>query len=204
MNFEAAAKYWGTLEKELVLNPPLDVIQDLHRRLFADEPDYRAGQLKASANYVPLKGGQFQWFTLPHDVEQEFDLLNAQLAGLLREMEKAEEAEPMCGVYLAFAHARMIYIHPFVDGNGRLLRWVAHAQSGALAFEMGEFEQLFRNTLEGKHGAENWSYIEALQQAPNNLFHLVRFFQREDAPEPDFPLPPPHAIPSKRDSRPPM
>jgi hypothetical protein len=208
MNFQAAADYWSYLEEELVLNPPLEVVQELHRCLFGAEPAMQPGELKSSTNFVKLTGGQYQWFTLPQDVPGEFARLRDQLQMLSAQFipglaGQAGEGAVLHAIFLAFAHARMIYIHPFADGNGRVARWISHAQAQLLHRVTSPLAKLLADSQQGKQGKDNRKYLVGLQQAPVNLFFLATLCQLPEEPALPFPLDPPYQIPAPRRSRPP-
>ena len=85
-----------------------DDILDIHRRVFGYVDPIHAGQLRKHQVYV----GSFT----PPSAEEISDYLN----DLIQWVNSSEEIQDMHAIELAaIAHYKFVYIHPFIDGNGR-------------------------------------------------------------------------------------
>lgn len=114
-------------------------VQDLHRELFARLP---AADL-ATAEHAPVVPGELrqrdvqvgQHVAPAHGSVARF---LARWAGFYGTVRRGEAAL----VALAAAHQRLGWIHPFVDGNGRVMRLHTHTALSALGYTGGLWSPL--------------------------------------------------------------
>lgn len=114
-------------------------VQDLHRELFARLP---AADL-AAAEHAPVAPGELrqrdvqvgQHVAPTHGSVAQFLVRWADFYGTVRRGEAALVA-------LAAAHQRLGWIHPFVDGNGRVMRLHTHTALHALGYTGGLWSPL--------------------------------------------------------------
>lgn len=85
-----------------------DDILDIHRRVFGYVDPIHAGQLRKHQVYV----GSF----IPPSAEETSDYLD----DFIQWLNSSEDTQDMHVIELAaIAHYKFVYIHPFIDGNGR-------------------------------------------------------------------------------------
>lgn len=177
MNLEAGLNFWKFLPREAILCPRLDDLMDLHGHLFGQIPEMHPGELKTARNFVQANGGRFLIFTEPAEIPAEYARLAEEATGLqsrLNEVAGDGAFIEKCR-FVAHFHARLIYIHPFYDGNGRTARVVAWGQLNALGDLRSVSDPLLKATQE-MHTAFAADYRSAMGAAPQELSHLIRLF----------------------------
>ncbi|CAF2150401.1 unnamed protein product [Rotaria magnacalcarata] len=122
-----------------------------------------SGRFKLAPNSPSRQDGKLFQFCPPSKVEEQLKLLYS-----LYEQYEYENIDPI--VLAAWFHAEFIRIHPFVDGNGRLGRFL----SSKILMKY----DLFPLIVEKQNRAE---YIECMNEsiAQNNLTSLINFIKRE-------------------------
>ncbi|WP_303312709.1 Fic family protein [Hymenobacter sp. BT730] len=147
----------ATVERYLLeeLDYPVDLsvalLQDLHRRAFAHLYDW-AGQWR---QHVPNVGAY-----LPPPAQRVPQLLY-ELIDELRHRQGLLPTEPtreqVAGL-LAYAHHRLVAIHPFTNGNGRTARLFTNL----LAYHYGYQEVVL---YQREAGEGRTQYLQAIRQA---------------------------------------
>ena len=197
-NCALAIEYWASVGS---LIPDLEQIINLHATFFKGyHPPQKVGRLKVVENTVANR-----IFTHPDDVEKDYSLLVHDAQELLDQMvpppsdipdpEKFDcwpapgdaKAWIQRAFFVAHFHARLIFIHPFSDGNGRVARLVAWGQAQRLfpavsAAKFGAQEVdgkanpfVFEN-LEDSKSAYKQAMIHLTPGSDCNLASLMRYF----------------------------
>ncbi|CAF2614448.1 unnamed protein product [Rotaria sp. Silwood2] len=122
-----------------------------------------SGRFKLEPNSPTRKDGKLFQFCPPSQVEQQLKLLFSSY-----EKYAQENIDPV--VLAAWFHAEFIRIHPFVDGNGRVGRFL----SSKILMD----KDLLPLIVEKRKKSE---YIDCMDEsiAQNNLTSLVNFIKRE-------------------------
>lgn len=136
----------------------LDDIKHLHRLLLQKEDYLNAGVYKSEENFI--SGSQYT--TIPsNDVEEEMKRLEEWMHAC------EEELHPI--VYAAELHRKLVYIHPFADGNGRTARLVMNAkliQNGYLPCPIAPVIRLdYINSLEAGRAGKLEEFIRVIAEA---------------------------------------
>jgi Fic family protein len=117
----------------------VDAVRDLHRELFARLP----AQDLATPEGEPIGPGELR----ARDVRvgehvapshASLDALLERWAAFYRGVRRGEASL----IALAAAHQRLGWIHPFIDGNGRVMRLHTHAALNALGYTNGLWSPL--------------------------------------------------------------
>ena len=135
------------LKREGPLVPSSDDLKSIHsivfRRVHEWAGKFRVPGQEVSAGIVPC--------STPRMIEKELHALNKEMKTYPLKGTRQYMSE-----VIAFYHAQLLVIHPFLDGNGRVSRVITNAQS---------------HNLLGKDLSEKFTreqYIEALQKAQLN------------------------------------
>lgn len=219
-----AMQYWSN--QTSVLIPSLEQIQNLHFEMMNGYRSIIAGKIKEVPNFIPTEGGNLN-FTSPKHVPSDYEklvnhshLLKQGLGPMPQENETLDINNPdhwpasdddqswiNRALFIAHFHWRLIYIHPFDDGNGRTTRMVAWEQARRL------FPDVYRlqwhaepandsgvravNTKDHYfYSSMNYSsakaaYTEAIQniRPPQpNLYYLASYFNFKEGLQLPFPL----------------
>jgi fido (protein-threonine AMPylation protein) len=117
------------------MNPKPEMMLEAHRRMFAgattDAGQFRKpGQL---AMYGGIQGAE------PQRVGVELSRLHSEMFELTSQSRTPED----CCAAIAFYHARMIGVHPFHDGNGRVGRMIMESQANTMGmkFDMSQISR---------------------------------------------------------------
>jgi len=130
----------------------------LFSRLYRDPGLWRATQ-------VTFGGGRIGADTIAIDPELELlEKQSTQIASGWRNDEKCDEGVLERLLFIAFFHARLVFAHPFRDGNGRTARLIAQWQEWCC------FGPSARNPV------PRGVYISALEALPTDFTPLVNFF----------------------------
>ncbi|OWP61441.1 hypothetical protein CDA63_19440 [Hymenobacter amundsenii] len=144
-------------EIEYPVELSVSLLQDLHRRAFQHLYDW-AGQWRKQ---VPNVGAY-----LPPPANQ-VPLLLYEFIDELRHRHALLPAEPTAervAAVLAYAHHRLVAIHPFVNGNGRTARLFTNL----LAYGYGFQEVILYRREQGEGRTQ---YLQAIRQADD--YHLA-------------------------------
>lgn len=195
--FERGLRYWSNLTHPIL--PRFDQVLELHRLVFADYlADGQAGRVKIKPNYITVGEGRFLNFSGPGQVALDYARLLADSGELLQKLPDTTTLSPVVLesawtarlLFVAHFHARLIFIHPFRDGNGRIARLIAWEQIrrlfGPLAFASESFSD-WSNVivlLDQKTGVTESQTCEVYMQAMKvlvpsdmaNLLPLMRYF----------------------------
>lgn len=103
-------------------------IQEVHRRFCEQMPDKLLSVTDRKGNCLPIIGGEFRRYDV-----QVGRHISISAGAIPRFMERFEAAysrlgKPESVLSAAAAHHRLLWIHPFIDGNGRVARLMSHAQ----------------------------------------------------------------------------
>ena len=195
--FKHGLRYWSNLTHPIL--PRFDQVLELHRLVFADYlADGQAGRVKSKANYITVGEGRFLNFSGPGQVVSDYSRLLTDSRELLRKLSNTtsssmvvHESEWTASLqFVAHFHARLIFIHPFRDGNGRIARLIAWEQIrrlfGPLAFAPESFSDWSRviDLIDQKTGVTESQSCELYMQAMKvlvpsdmaNLLPLMRYF----------------------------
>ena len=134
---ELEAHYRGPESAALLYTP--QAVPDIHRRLFSRLPP----QDRVTAEGSAIEPGQLRQreVSVGQHVAPAAASLNACLdrwAAFYGRVRRGDAAL----VALAAAHQRLGWIHPFVDGNGRVMRLHTHTLLGALGYTGGLWSPL--------------------------------------------------------------
>jgi Fic family protein len=146
---ELEARYAGPAGAQALYSP--DAVADLHRSLFARLP---AQDLQADGG-VALQPGQ--WRDREVSVGRHVAPTAASIPALLQRWAQVyggvRRGEATL-VALAAAHQRLGWVHPFVDGNGRVMRLHTHTLLAALGYTGGVWSPLrgFARTVDRYYG----------------------------------------------------
>lgn len=200
-NLGAANRALADWPFERILHPKLEDLCAIHRCIFGgiceDEGGISAppGELKKSRTFIPLEGNRYMHHCAPEAVASsyaefltEMRVLRAELACLERASRDDNEKRAKLR-YVAAFHCRLIYIHPFADGNGRLARAIAVFQLYHLfGDDVSKFEipaYWNRDGLNAPTGDPLMvpvdthtpeEYLRAMGKADENLQYLARYF----------------------------
>ncbi|TGE22700.1 Fic/DOC family protein [Hymenobacter metallicola] len=159
----------ATVERYLLeeLEYPVDLstflLQDLHRRAFGHLYEW-AGQWRTQVPnvgaYLPPAAAR-----VPMLLYEFFDELRHRMGLFAEEPTRDQVAE-----LLAYAHHRLVAIHPFTNGNGRTARLLTNL----LAYNYGYQEVILYQREKGEGRAQ---YLQAIRQADaydlQPLQHLI-------------------------------
>jgi fido (protein-threonine AMPylation protein) len=137
-------------------------IQVVHRILYEGIYSH-AGSWRRATNAV-IFGGRIGADAV--SILPELDLLERQMRSLVKWNQQIKTEKDLTDrlIFIAFYHARLILIHPFRDGNGRLARIIARWQEMCL-LGLNKSRSLPRRT-----------YLRALHGLPKEFAPLVNFF----------------------------
>jgi Fic family protein len=125
-----------TLRRRLQENPSLSpadpsVLQDIHREFYSALPEsMRTGTLGSGEKIAIVPG---QWRTLPATVGLFQAVGHDKIPACMEEL--AQAYDPMrldprdTLMALAASHHRFVWVHPFPDGNGRVVRLFSEAMA---------------------------------------------------------------------------
>lgn len=151
-------KSWAMKYKREILEEPF--VRGLHKKMYQDVWKW-AGQYRTSQKTIGIKAHQIstQIILLMQDTQTWIDHSSYQWQELL-----------------ARFHHRLVFIHPFVNGNGRQAR--LHTELLALQYEQNAptwGARKFEGELENESDARK-HYIECLKLADQKKFsHLIDF-----------------------------
>jgi Fic-DOC domain mobile mystery protein B len=148
----AGAVSWLDRQRDLTTRTVLDeqFVRDLHRRMFSDVWRW-AGRYRLTAKNIGIDA-----WRIPEEVRHAIDDAAARIDATPRPFSDDEIAVRL--------HHRLVYIHPFPNGNGRHARLVADT----LAWSLGR--PLFSwGTGSDASGSElRTIYIDALRRVDRN------------------------------------
>jgi Fic-DOC domain mobile mystery protein B len=150
------ARQWASNKIDIL---SISFIRELHRQMF-DETWRWAGRFRTTERNFGVN-----WLVIPADVKKLCDDVLFQLA-------HATFPDDEIAVRL---HHRLVWIHPFPNGNGRHARFMADLliiQLGHLPFSWGLFQELSSPTPVRKN------YIDSLQLADRGDFSKLLIFAR--------------------------
>ena len=140
---------------------PTDVefLQHLHRRFYEAMPENHLVS-RLGGRQVTIEPGAFRSKTgedvsvghhLPPSSERVVDFMNAFSS-------RFAEVKGSAGLILAIpaAHHRFNYIHPFVDGNGRVSRLMSHAMGHRAGIGSGGLWSISRGLARGLKGRHEY------------------------------------------------
>lgn len=142
----------------------LEYLYDLHQQALGHLYDF-AGRLRT----VNLSKGGFM-FAPAQFLPQTLEAFAGEYVAPLNAREW--ESEDALRDALADMHAELLYIHPFREGNGRIIRLFTKLLFLAKTGEVLDFEHI----TEGDHFTH---YIAAVQQAASGRHDLMRELFRE-------------------------
>lgn len=161
--FKALTEAKEFVQRFPVLNPPVDYLRIVHRMVFGEVHPW-AGEIRQPGRLPPRVGG---FVTCePERLGTELRMLEAQTAELLA---KADQQGTLR--VIAFHHARFEMLHPFLDGNGRVVRLLVESQLNASPFGTRERPEVPRQ-----------EYGDALQTSSriSNLLPLVNLLRKRE------------------------
>lgn len=130
-------------------------LRDLHRRMFGDVWTW-AGQLRQRDTSIGIA---------PNQIQEQLQALLGDVRFWI-EQETYERSE----ISIRFHH-RLVFIHPFVNGNGRHARLAASALAGCL--QLGP-DHLSWGARRGRPSSEaRREYLTALRAADNGDYSLL-------------------------------
>lgn len=138
----------------------IEDIKFMHKLLLQKEDEKKAGVYKKYDNFI--SGSQYT--TIPAgEVENE-------MRKLQKWMQECEESiHPV--VYAAELHRKLVYIHPFADGNGRTARLTMNAkliQNGYLPCPVAPVNRLdYINSLETGRNGNTEDFIRLVAEIEN-------------------------------------
>lgn len=145
-------------------------VQQIHRTFYQEMPE-EFRQVEYQGRVIPIIPGEFR--TLPeHDVEvgrhlpPSSDRVIAFMDHFSRRYAEAERSASTRIIAIAAAHHRLNYIHPFVDGNGRVSRLMSHAMA----------------LRAGIDGAGLWSISRGLARGLRDRGEYKRMMDYADSP----------------------
>lgn len=147
---------WAKKKKNIV---SVEFIQQLHTHMFNKTWKW-AGKLRRSGKNIGV-----DWHMIPIELKNLCDDVNYQL-------ENNSFSDDEIAVRL---HHRLVWIHPFPNGNGRHARLMADLfvmQKGLSRFSWGANQDLYKITPIRKQ------YIEALRQADRGDYSKLMKFAR--------------------------
>jgi fido (protein-threonine AMPylation protein) len=195
--FKRGLCYWSNLTHPIL--PRFDQVLELHRMIFADYlADGQAGKVKIKPNYITVGEGRFLNFSGPGQVASDYARLLEDSRDLLQKLpDTAASSTSVLQsawiarlLFVAHFHARLIFIHPFRDGNGRIARLIAWEQIrrlfGPLAVASEPFSDWSNviDLIDQKSGVTESQSCELYMQAMKvlvpsdmaNLLPLMRYF----------------------------
>lgn len=150
------AEKWARKKKEII---SIEFIQELHKRMFNETWKW-AGKFRRSEKNIGI-----DWHKIPVELKKLCDDVHHQL-------EQASFSDDEIAVRL---HYRLVWIHPFPNGNGRHARLMADLlimQRGRPRFSWGMNQDLYKATPVRKE------YIDALRLADRGDFSRLIVFAR--------------------------
>lgn len=156
-----------TLRRRLQENPsfsPADpsFLQDIHREFYSALPEGMRTATLRSGEKIPIVPGQ--WRTLPATVGRfqavEHDKIPACMEELARAYDPAHLDPRDALTALAASHHRFLWVHPFPDGNGRVVRLFTEAMAMRLGYTGHHLYSISRGLARRRH-----EYDEALGAA---------------------------------------
>lgn len=106
-----------------------DFLREIHRRFYSALPNEFRSATLISGEKIPIRPGE--WRTVPATVGQFQTPTPDQIEEIMEELENAylpDRVEPSDQLAaLAASHHRLLWIHPFADGNGRVARLMTEA-----------------------------------------------------------------------------
>ncbi len=151
-----AGQQWALKQKEII---SVLFFQKLHERMF-DQTWKWAGKFRISAKSIGI-----DWYLISSELKKLCDDVNHQL-----EYETFSKDE----IAIRFHH-RLVWVHPFPNGNGRHARLMADLlimQQGLSRFSWGMHRDLYASS------ATRRQYIEALQCADRGNYSKLITFAR--------------------------
>lgn len=156
------------LEKQLPVPVSLDFIKDLHKRFYEGASPPRMSMQRPNGSSVPIRPGCFRsepeenvivgWHHPP--VSPSVDDFMTYFSEHYQRIMMNSTARI---VGIAAAHHRFNHIHPFVDGNGRVSRLIAHAMfrhAGLGVDGLWSISRGLARGLKGRPGSEEYkSYM---------------------------------------------
>lgn len=155
----------------------LEHINQIHRLLMQKEIGERAGKYKTENNII--SGSAFS--TVPYgQVEKEMERLSEWMVHEKRNL------HPI--VFAAEVHRKLVYIHPYNDGNGRTARLVMNGlfiQNGYLPCVISPMVRLdYINALESGRAGKHNDFIRMIAEAITET--EKDFIRYMDLPMPNF------------------
>ena len=150
------AENWARFKKNIV---SVDFIQQLHKHMFGETWKW-AGKFRRSGKNIGI-----DWHTISSQLKLLLDDIKYQL------FHKSYEINEIAA---RFYH-RLVFIHPFANGNGRHARLVTDRfliSQNCSQFSWGQ-KNLYNPSLTRKQ------YIEALKSADKGNYQLLLQFVRE-------------------------
>lgn len=151
-----AAEKWAT-RKKIVISP--EFIQKLHTHMFNETWKW-AGKFRQTTTNIGI-----DWYKIPIELKKLCEDINYQVI---------HEAYPPDEIAIRLHH-RLVFIHPFPNGNGRLARLLADLfikQQARARFSWGQNQDLH------KAGAIRKQYIDALKAADRGDYSKLIVFAR--------------------------
>ncbi len=151
-----AGQQWALKQKEII---SVLFFQKLHERMF-DQTWKWAGKFRISAKSIGI-----DWYLISSELKKLCDDVNHQL-----EYETFSKDE----IAIRFHH-RLVWVHPFPNGNGRHARLMADLlimQQGLSRFSWGMHQDLYASSPTRRQ------YIEALQCADRGNYSKLITFAR--------------------------
>lgn len=153
-----------------------DFVRWLHREFYVDAPDGMLVVTSAGGRAVRMTPGAFRAQPEEEDVVVGNHLppSPARVAAFMAHFEQRYRMAPMGpgrrALAMAAAHHRLNWIHPFLDGNGRVSRLVAHAmalQAGIGAHGLWSVSRgLARGLAAGPPGRAEYKRMMAMADTP--------------------------------------
>jgi Fic family protein len=116
----------------------VDFIKELHRRFYEDLPkELRKVELEETGEVEWVVGGQFRTrgVKVGRHIPPDADSLDSLMTQLCSEYKGPRHQGDKRLIAIAAAHHRFLWIHPFLDGNGRVVRLWTDAAFRAAGLE---------------------------------------------------------------------
>ena len=156
-----------TLRRRLSENPSLSpadsaFLQEIHREFYAKLPEsMRTATLGSGEKTIIVPG---QWRTLAATVGRFRAVDQGNIPACMEELAKAYDSSRLNSqdalMALAAAHHRFLWVHPFPDGNGRVVRLFTEAMAIRLGYAGHHLYSISRGLARRRR-----EYDEALGQA---------------------------------------